>query len=80
MNSMSEPDDFDELVAGLEEELNARVVEKRGARAVAATRVTGLVYQVAVTAGVPHDLALVMAEDYWASEMRPSEVVMVEDE
>ncbi|MEU3351268.1 hypothetical protein [Streptomyces sp. NPDC037389] len=76
---MTDSNPFDEIVAGLEEELNAGLVEKRGVHAIAVTRITGLVYQAAVTGGAPHSLALTMAEDYWASEMRPSDVVLVDD-
>lgn len=76
---MTDNSPFGEIVAGLEEELNAGLVEKRGVHTIAVTRITGLVYQAAVTGGVPHSLAQAMAEDYWASEMRPSDVVMVED-
>lgn len=76
---MSNADGFEELVSTIEDELNQTLMEKRGAAALMFARITGALYTEAITSGVPHVLAQEMAQDYWASEMRPTEVVVVEE-
>ncbi|GGW89253.1 hypothetical protein [Streptomyces noursei] len=71
---------FEELVGGLEAEFNAARLEKRGTFAVAAARITGLIYLEAVQAGVPHLLAQEMAQDYWNTEAGGPTVVVAEAE
>ncbi|MEV0446213.1 hypothetical protein AB0I84_41795 [Streptomyces spectabilis] len=76
---MINPDGFEELVAGIETELNQAVIEKRGTVAVMLARIAGAVYTEAIAAGVPHLLAQEMATDYWAKEIHPQAVVISEE-
>ncbi|MGW1867919.1 hypothetical protein ACWCPS_20405 [Streptomyces mauvecolor] len=76
---MIDPDGFEELVAGIETEMNQAVIEKRGTVAITLARIAGVVYTEAIAAGVPHALAQEMATDYWVKEMRP-EVTIVGDD
>ncbi|MER6912263.1 hypothetical protein ABT354_11370 [Streptomyces sp. NPDC000594] len=76
---MINPDGFDDLVAGIETEMNQAVIEKRGTLAVMLARVAGAVYTEAIAAGVPHALAQEMATDYWAGEMPSAAAVAEED-
>ncbi|QKW48847.1 hypothetical protein [Streptomyces buecherae] len=76
---MSNADDFEELISGIETEMSQALIEKRGTAVVALARITGVVYTEAIAAGVPHALAQEMATDYWAQEMH-AEVVAVAEE
>lgn len=60
---------FGDLISGLEDELNGKLLEKQGSYAVACARVTGAVYVEAVAAGVPAALAQEMATDAWMKIM-----------
>ncbi|MFE5092058.1 hypothetical protein ACFRCI_17090 [Streptomyces sp. NPDC056638] len=66
---MSDKEEFAALFSGIEEELNASRLEKQGVYAVAAARITGMVYGDALASGVPADLSKEMATDFWASVM-----------
>ncbi|MFF9481425.1 hypothetical protein [Streptomyces sp. NPDC014733] len=66
---MNEENGLNEMMENLEAEFNAARLEKRGSFAVAAARITGLVYLEAIQAGVPHVLAQEMAQDYWGNEV-----------
>ncbi|MFI1796380.1 hypothetical protein ACH427_03325 [Streptomyces sp. NPDC020379] len=77
---MSDNSEFEEMVSRLERDLNQRILEERAAMAFTAARLTGAVYTVAVTSGVPHDLAQEMATDYWTKEMQPTTDVITEGE
>ena len=68
-NENAEPGIFGDLIEGLEEELNAKLLEKRAAYALACARITGAVYVEAVAAGTPADLAKEMATDAWMKSM-----------
>lgn len=65
----SEKEEFAELFSGIEEELNASRLEKQGKYALAASRITGLLYTDAIASSVPADLAKEMATDFWTSVM-----------
>ncbi|MFC4501723.1 MULTISPECIES: hypothetical protein [Streptomyces] len=60
---------FGDLVEGLEDELNTKLLEKRATHAIASARVTGAVYTEAVAGGVPAPLAQEMATDTWMAVM-----------
>ncbi|WP_145500939.1 hypothetical protein [Streptomyces sp. CFMR 7] len=63
------------LFEDLEDELNSQDLERKGKHAVAAARITGLVFTDAVASGVPADLAKDMATDFWAAAMNIPYVV-----
>ncbi|MGG2462870.1 hypothetical protein ACO0M4_24140 [Streptomyces sp. RGM 3693] len=77
---MTNADGFDELISGIETEMNQALIEKRGTAVVALARITGVVYTEAIAAGVPHVLAQEMATDYWAKEMHPEVAVVADDQ
>jgi hypothetical protein len=60
---------FEELISGIENEMNAQRLHKQGAYAVTAARISGTVLTEGMAAGVPHDLAKEMAADTWNSIM-----------
>ncbi|MGN7135835.1 hypothetical protein [Streptomyces pseudogriseolus] len=60
---------FDELISGIETEMNAQRLHKQGAYAVTAARISGTVLTEAMASGVPHELAKEMAADTWNSIM-----------
>ncbi|MFI2909428.1 hypothetical protein ACG2OD_14380 [Streptomyces sp. PDY-4] len=60
---------FDELIEGIETEMNAQRLHKQGAYAVTVARISGTVLTEAMASGVPHDLAKEMAADTWNSIM-----------
>ncbi|MEU5577811.1 hypothetical protein ABZ791_10580 [Streptomyces huasconensis] len=60
---------FEELISGIETEMNASRLHKQGAYAVTAARITGTVLTEAMASGVPHDLAKEMAADTWNAVM-----------
>ncbi|MGW4446477.1 hypothetical protein [Streptomyces sp. NPDC004682] len=68
---------FGDLVEGLEDEFNTKLLKKRGAFAMASARLTGGVYTEAVASGVPAALAQDMAEDSWTILMGIPRVVEV---
>lgn len=57
------------LFDGLEDQITADRLQKQGAYAVTAAKITGLVFTEAVITGVPADLAKEMAQDSWMSIM-----------
>lgn len=76
-----QPDDlFGNLVQGLEEELNAKSLEKKGVYALACARIVGAVYTEAVASGVPADLSKDMATDTWMGLMGVQVVTVSESE
>ncbi|MFE9442522.1 hypothetical protein ACFYO2_26805 [Streptomyces sp. NPDC006602] len=60
---------FEELISGIETEMNAERLHKQGAYAVTAARISGTVITEAVASGVPYELAKEMAADTWNSIM-----------
>lgn len=60
---------FGDLIEGLEEELNTKILQKKAAYAVASARITGAVFTEAVANGVPAPLAQEMATDTWMAVM-----------
>jgi hypothetical protein len=56
---------FEDLIQGIETEMNASRLHKQGAYAVTAARIAGTVLTEAMASGVPHDLAKEMAADTW---------------
>lgn len=56
---------FEDLISGIETEMNANRLHKQGAFTVAAARIAGTVLTEAMASGVPHDLAKEMAADTW---------------
>ncbi len=60
---------FEDLISGIETEMNANRLHKQGAYAVTAARISGTVLTEAMSSGVPHDLAKEMAADTWNSIM-----------
>ncbi|WP_416972569.1 hypothetical protein [Streptomyces sp. 4F14] len=60
---------FEELISGIESEINAVRLHKQGAYAIACARISGTVLTEAMASGVPHELATEMAGDTWASLM-----------
>ncbi|MEU9404746.1 hypothetical protein AB0E08_03385 [Streptomyces sp. NPDC048281] len=65
---------FEELIAGIETEMNANRLNKQGAYAITAARISGTVLTEAMASGVPHDLAKEMAADTWNSIMGFAEI------
>jgi aminoglycoside phosphotransferase len=64
-NEQTEDNLFGDLIEGLEDELNTKLLEKRAAFSIASARITGAVYTEAVANGVPAALAQEMATDAW---------------
>jgi hypothetical protein len=62
-------DSFEELISGIETQMNAERLQKQGAYAIAAARIAGTVLVEAMASGVPHELAREMAADTWNSIM-----------
>jgi hypothetical protein len=60
---------FGDLIGGLEDQFNEKILEKKSTFAVACARVTGTVFTEAVASGVPAELAQDMATDTWMSLM-----------
>ncbi|MGI5196967.1 hypothetical protein ACQEVY_25610 [Streptomyces sp. CA-288835] len=60
---------FEELISGIENQMNAERLHKQGAYAITAARISGTVLTEAVASGVPHELAKEMAGDTWNSIM-----------
>jgi hypothetical protein len=60
---------FEELISGIETQMNAERLHKQGAYAVTAARISGTVLTEAMASGVPHELAKEMAADTWNSIM-----------
>ncbi|MEV6419031.1 hypothetical protein [Streptomyces sp. NPDC051662] len=60
---------FEDLISGIETQLNAERLHKQGAYAITAARISGTVITEAVASGVPHELAEDMAADTWNSLM-----------
>lgn len=60
---------FESLVSGIEEQMNSERLQKQGAHAVTAARISGLVYTEALAGGVPASLAQEMAADTWIGLM-----------
>ncbi|RLV10206.1 hypothetical protein CTZ27_02990 [Streptomyces griseocarneus] len=78
---MSDNSDFENLVERLEQEYRRQQrqeLEERAALVLDVVSLTGTVYTMGVASGVPHDLALPMAEHYWLSEMRFLDVTVDE--
>ncbi|MFB7027151.1 MULTISPECIES: hypothetical protein [unclassified Streptomyces] len=69
---------FEELISGIETEMNADRLHKQGAYAVTAARISGTVLTEAMASGVPHDLAKDMAADTWNAIMGLSTVEYVQ--
>ncbi|MFE9660337.1 hypothetical protein [Streptomyces sp. NPDC005955] len=65
----SNDESFEDLISGIESEMNARRLHKQGAFAITAARISGTVLSEAVTSGVPYDLAKEMAADTWNTVM-----------
>ncbi|MFI5877566.1 hypothetical protein ACIBAH_35105 [Streptomyces sp. NPDC051445] len=68
-NQQAEENIFGDLVEGLEDELNSKLLEKRAAYSIACARITGAVFTEAVANGVPVALAQEMATDAWVRVM-----------
>lgn len=77
---MENTDSVRGLFDDLEDELNSQGLERKGKLAVAAARITGLVFTDAIASGVPADLAKDMATDFWASAMNIPYVTVEEKE
>ncbi|WP_406305806.1 hypothetical protein OHA61_30875 [Streptomyces sp. NBC_00885] len=60
---------LEDLISGIETQMNAARLQKQGAFAVTAARISGTVLVEAMAAGVPHELAKEMAADTWNSIM-----------
>ncbi|WP_338781782.1 hypothetical protein [Streptomyces sp. DG1A-41] len=60
---------FEELISGIENEMNAQRLHKQGAYAVTAARISGTVLTEAMASGVPYELAKEMSADTWNSIM-----------
>ncbi|MGK5496360.1 hypothetical protein [Streptomyces sp. URMC 125] len=71
---------FNELLGDLEAEFNAARLEKRGTYAVAAARITALVYQEAVQGGLPVPVAQGMAQDFWMAVVGLPAALVDEDD
>ncbi|MGW1673260.1 hypothetical protein [Streptomyces sp. NPDC002324] len=69
---------FEELISGIESQMNAARLHKQGAYAVTAARISGTVLTEAMASGVPHDLAKEMAGDTWNTIMGLSPVEYVQ--
>lgn len=69
---------FEELISGIESEMNATRLHAQGAYAIAAARIAGTVLTEGMASGVPHELASEMAGDVWASLMGLYPVEQVE--
>ncbi|MFB7782038.1 hypothetical protein ACFC1D_04875 [Streptomyces vinaceus] len=68
-NENEVPESFEDLISGIETQMNAERLHKQGAYAVTAARIAGTVLTEAVASGVPHELAKDMAADTWNSIM-----------
>ncbi|MEU5957588.1 hypothetical protein [Streptomyces sp. NPDC047525] len=73
---------FEDLISGIETEMNATRLHKQGAFAITAARISGTVFSEAMGSGVPFDLAKAMASDTWNAVMglTPVDYVPVEAE
>lgn len=73
---------IEDLISGIENEMNASRLHKQGAFAITAARISGTVFTEAMASGVPHELAKVMASDTWNTVMglTPVDYVPVEPE
>ncbi|MCY0956382.1 hypothetical protein [Streptomyces sp. H27-H5] len=60
---------FEELVSGIEVQMNSELLQKKGAYAVTAAKISGLVLTEAVATGVPASVAQEMASDTWIGLM-----------
>lgn len=69
-NEQEEPaGSFEDLIAGIETQMNLERLQKQGAYAITAARISGTVLNEAMASGVPHELAKEMAADTWNSIM-----------
>jgi hypothetical protein len=75
-NEQTEPNEneepagsFEDLIQGIETEMNAQRLNKQGAYAVTAARISGTVLTEAMASGVPYELAKEMSADTWNSIM-----------
>lgn len=71
---------FEDLISGIETEMNANRLHKQGAFAITAARISGTVLTEAMASGVPHDLAKEMAGDTWNIIMGLSPIDYVDSE
>ncbi|WP_369272418.1 hypothetical protein AB5J55_22650 [Streptomyces sp. R11] len=71
---------FEELISGIENQMNAERLHKQGAYAVTAARIAGTVLTEAMASGVPHDLAKEMAGDTWNTVMGLAPIEYVDSE
>lgn len=62
-------DAIKQMFDGLEDQVNAERLQRQGAFAVTAAKITGLVFTEAVASGVPASLAQEMATDSWMALM-----------
>ncbi|MER6086565.1 hypothetical protein [Streptomyces bluensis] len=71
---------FEELISGIENQMNTERLHKQGAYAVTAARISGTVLTEAMASGVPHDLAKEMAGDTWNTIMGLAPIEYVDSE
>ncbi|MBT2609860.1 hypothetical protein J7I97_16630 [Streptomyces sp. ISL-87] len=71
---------FEELIEGIEAEMNVQRLHKQGAYAVTASRIAGTVLTEAVASGLPYELARDMAADTWNSIMGFHQLAVDNDE
>lgn len=79
-NENEESGSFEELISGIETEMNAERLHKQAAYAVTAARIAGTVLTEAVAAGVPYELSREMAADTWNSLMGYQPIILDETE
>ncbi|MFD8018951.1 hypothetical protein ACFV6G_00780 [Streptomyces lavendulae] len=80
MNENEEPGSFEELISGIETQMNAERLHKQAAYAVTAARITGTVLTEAVASGVPYELSKEMAADTWNALMGFQPVILEDAE
>ncbi|MCY0941884.1 hypothetical protein [Streptomyces antarcticus] len=75
-NENEESGSFEELISGIETQMNAERLHKQGAYAVTAARISGTVLTEALASGVPYELSKEMAADTWNSIMGVHSLVL----
>ncbi|MFD7553005.1 hypothetical protein ACFV0H_28660 [Streptomyces erythrochromogenes] len=79
-NENEESGSFEELISGIETQMNAERLHKQAAYAVTAARIAGTVLTEAVASGVPHELSKEMAADTWNALMGFQPIILDEVE
>ncbi|WP_030386499.1 hypothetical protein [Streptomyces sp. NRRL S-241] len=79
-NENVESGSFEELISGIETQMNAERLHKQAAYVVTAARIAGTVLTEAVASGVPYELSKEMAADTWNSFMGFQAIILDEVE